>query len=79
MSLRPWIVSAEFRLCNVGHPVGTTTSEKPFILGVSFPFQMRKLVELGNNGLVTMDATFGTNSFGVRSTCIETVKCCTSL
>ncbi len=33
----------------------------PFIIGLQTPFQLQAMVSLGDNGAISMDATFGTN------------------
>ncbi len=33
----------------------------PFIVGIQTPSQMQYMLSLGNNGVIPMDATFGTN------------------
>jgi len=36
-----------------------------FTLGVQFPFQKQKMLELADGNVITMDATFGTTGLGV--------------
>ncbi len=33
----------------------------PFTIGIQTPFQLQSMVSLGDNGAISMDATFGTN------------------
>jgi hypothetical protein len=33
----------------------------PFTIGIQTPFQLQAMVSLGDNGAISMDATFGTN------------------
>jgi hypothetical protein len=33
----------------------------PFTIGIQTPFQLKAMVSLGDNGAISMDATFGTN------------------
>ncbi len=33
----------------------------PFIIGIQTPFQLQAMVSLGDNGSISMDATFNTN------------------
>ncbi|KAL3696491.1 hypothetical protein R1sor_010567 [Riccia sorocarpa] len=50
---------------------------RPFMLAWQTPWMLSKLASLGHRSTVSMDATFGTNKYGLTD-CLETFYYCTS-
>ena len=40
-------------------------NNKPFVLGIQTHWQLERLNTYGNNGVISMDSTFGTNFYKV--------------